>query len=79
MELVMRSLDPMFGGPALLLPGDAVSTTRTLAHDKWEPATYLGVVTERPVKVNGRYQVFTDSGDTFPIRDTQTLAIWPDL
>ena len=69
--------EPTFGGPALLMPGDAIATTRDIGPNQWEAATFLGYVTARPTKNQntGDYAVFVDSG-LFPIRDTQTLAIW---
>ena len=66
---------PAYGGPALLKAGDAVATTRDISPNQWEPATFLGYVAARPVKISGEYHVFLDSG-LFRFRDTQTLAIW---
>ena len=67
--------EPTFGGPALLMPGDAIATTRDVGPNQWEPATFIGYVTARPVKHRNIYAVYVDSG-LFPIRATQTLAIW---
>lgn len=72
--------DPVFHGPVLLSPGDAVSTTRIIRDHagnpaRFEPATFVGHVLAYPRPVIGGYAVLLDTGET-TFRTTQTLAIW---
>jgi hypothetical protein len=72
----MRALEPAFGTALLLRPCDGVATTRDIAPNTWEPATFIGYVTGKAVSLhNGKAMVMIDN-EPWEFRNTQTLAIW---